>query len=888
MKVKFNIPYNTYYGQIVFVCGSVPELTSFDIKKGIPLIHNQGGIWNCEVEISEKKTFSYHYFVKDPNGYIHYESGPEREFVPSDIYEKYLIYDQWRPFTDESPFLSKAFKKVFFNKEVSQLSFYNNVLIRLSANNIPNNYHILISGDNEALGNWNPEKAPKLNVNKEGNYEIGFSGDFLKIPFEYKFILSYSQGTKQIFKWEEGNNRIFKLDSIAPDQRVIISHFSLNLPAQKIKYAGSSIPVFSIRSKNSFGIGEFSDLRLMIDFLAITNQKVLQILPVNDTTAYRNEKDSYPYSAVSCYALNPIYLNPFSLGLLKDKEQLTSYYKTAEELNKRKEIDYKGVITAKWNYFKQIYLEIGNKTINSQEFADFVEKNRQWLISYSVYCFLRDRYNEPNFRKWKKHSTYNKSEVEELFYSSKLNKSILLHCYLQYHLHRQLIEIHKYANEKGIIIKGDIPIGIGRNSADAWTEPHLFNFNGQAGAPPDAFSTTGQNWGFPTYNWENMEKDGYRWWRSRLQKMAEYFDAYRIDHILGFFRIWEIDISHSDGRLGVFNPSIPLSSSEMNNFGYKFELNKDCVPNFSNELLDELFGNDSESIILIFFEKIDENNFKFRDECNNQTKLNEVIDSKWTQFSQYKGILNELLTDVLFIKDRGDYNKYHPRIAAQTTRSFTNLTEHQKETYNNIYNHFYFGRNNHFWYHNAMKKLPAIITSTSMLACGEDLGMIPECVGEVMQQLSILSLEIQFMPKSSLLTFGIPANYPYLSVCTTGTHDTDTIRGWWLKNRKLVPKFYNEILNEKGKPPLECNEKVCRKILIHNLKSASMLSIFPLQDWLSIKSYDKDDNPDQHRINIPSDSNHVWSYRLSVSIEALISDKELTFDIREMISEAGR
>ena len=147
---------------------------------------------------------------------------------------------------------------------------------------------------------------------------------------------------------------------------------------------------------------------------------------------------------------------------------------------------------------------------------------------------------------------------------------ISIYYFIQFHLHLQLLEATNYARANGVVLKGDIPIGISRNSVEAWTEPHYFNLNGQAGAPPDDFSVNGQNWGFPTYNWEVMEQDDYSWWMKRFRKMSEYFDAYRIDHILGFFRIWEIPMHAVHGLLGQFVPSLPMSREEIESYGLPF------------------------------------------------------------------------------------------------------------------------------------------------------------------------------------------------------------------------------------------------------------------------------------------------------------------------------
>jgi len=167
---------------------------------------------------------------------------------------------------------------------------------------------------------------------------------------------------------------------------------------------------------------------------------------------------------------------------------------------------------------------------------------------------------------------------------------IAFYYYIQYQLHIQLLDAGNYARTKGIIFKGDIPIGISRNSVEAWIEPYYFNMNGQAGAPPDPFSAKGQNWGFPTYNWDVMEQDNYLWWQKRFRKMAEYFTAYRIDHILGFFRIWEIPSHSVHGLLGQFVPALPMGVDEIQSFGLHFQKDFMTRPFINDDILNRLFG----------------------------------------------------------------------------------------------------------------------------------------------------------------------------------------------------------------------------------------------------------------------------------------------------------
>ena len=186
------------------------------------------------------------------------------------------------------------------------------------------------------------------------------------------------------------------------------------------------------------------------------------------------------------------------------------------------------------------------------------------MFPYACYCYLRDKNQTPDFRKWGEFSRYDSDRLQRMLgVYPEAKKEIDFWCFIQYLLHTQFSEVKDYAQENGVALKGDIPIGVNRNSVDAWTSPELFNMDTQTGAPPDDFSYFGQNWGFPTYNWQAMAENGFAWWISRFRKMSDYFDAYRIDHILGFFRIWEIPLRATQGLLGTFSPALPYSAEEI-------------------------------------------------------------------------------------------------------------------------------------------------------------------------------------------------------------------------------------------------------------------------------------------------------------------------------------
>ena len=605
------------------------------------------------------------------------------------------------------------------------------------------------------------------------------------------------------------------------------------------KGAGVAVPVFSLKSSSNFGIGEFLDLKLLADWCNKVGLKMIQILPINDTRTDDSWDNSYPYKAISTKALHPIYLNLDKMGQLDDKSDREYFKQQKEILNSKDYVDYPEVMKVKEAYFKKIFHQTWNDIKEKEDYKVFFNENKDWLVPYASFCNQRDykstrqQVNETTSRDASMIPTIS-TNIDT---SKQVSKSITEFSYfLQYHLDKQLKETIDYLHEKGIALKGDIPIGIGRDSVDALANPELFNLDCQAGAPPDAFATEGQNWGFPTYNWEAMAKDDYRWWRERLTHMSRYFDAYRIDHILGFFRIWEIPIEYSQGTMGHFSPALPLE------IGNGKRVRETGTGNGYGERDTSLLLGDS---------------------------------------------VTQRLGD-LFLKDKHDSNKFHPRINMHLTQTYNELDETQKETLNKIYDDYFYHRNEALWKAEALKKLPKIIEASDMLVCGEDLGMVPACVPEVMQQLNILSLEVQRMPKKFGDTFVNPKENPYLSVDTTSTHDTSTLRGWWEENGELTNRFYREMLGHHEGAPYFAEPWVCKEIIKQHMESSSMWVIIPIQDYIAMDGDFRWDQTQREQINIPANPHHHWCYKMYQSIEELIERNYLNDMISDIIKESGR
>ena len=801
MKLNVNIEYRTSWGESLVLCMA---------GKRYPLSYVGEGLWEAEIaRITIKSAVEYSYEVVRDGQTIRTEWKKHTLMLPEGTAPKVVsVNDRWNDRPADAPFYSSAFTKAIFGRgEASKKECASNVaanlMFQVNAANVRPGEVLAIAAGSEELGSWG-----KVIPFSDASFPLWTLALNVTGPFAYKFLIADKKTLAPIV-WEEGQNRWFG-GMPGKGEVIVEADMQPSFPSRAWKGAGTAIPVFSLRTEDDFGVGEFYDLKKMVDWAAATGQGILQLLPINDTTMFGTWEDSYPYNPNSTFALHPQYLNLPAAGVKADDE----YKALQAELNALDQIDYERVNNAKIELLRKAFAKTYKKLSATAAYKSFVEKNASWLLPYAAFCVLRDQNKTPDFTKWKGFAKYTKKKIADFCAANQ--SDIDFWCFVQYHLDKQLSEVCAYAHAKGVVFKGDLPIGISRTSVDAWVYPELFNMDSQAGAPPDAFSADGQNWGFPTYNWERMSQDGYAWWKARLAKMSEYFDAFRIDHILGFFRIWEIPLWSKSGLDGYFNPALPFPAHELEGQGF------------------------------------------------------DVRDTG------------------LFIEDPRKTGYYHPRIGARSSQSYQWLDAYRKAAFDRLYDDFFYHRNNEFWKEKAMQKLPALLDSTGMLACGEDLGMIPATVPAVMSDLRILSLEIQRMPKDPTQEFANPAWYPYLSVCTTSTHDMNPIRAWWEEDRQVTEHFYHDMLGGQGEAPLFCEPWICRQILEQHLWSPAMLTVLPLQDWLSMDGALRREDPNAERINVPANPRHYWRYRMHMTVEQLQAADEFNATLSGMIAACGR
>lgn len=897
MKLFFYLQYATIFGQDLRL-NIMGETTA----KGDKALENtvyamttvDGKMWQCEIELEKApKSINYFYSIDKwgKEERKEWQTVTHRLDMNVPNASEYKIYNRWTDIPYDSFLYSSAFTDCVnrrHHEAVPTIKYEKTLRLIVRAPQLRKGERLYVTGESSCLGNWHADRALKMVEHNYNEWMVDMNVDaFDEAETELKFIATTDNGD---VLWETGYNRTLAIPEMANGEVRVEEMDQAFFEICDRKLAGTLIPVFSLRTRGSFGVGDFGDLKMMIDWVAETHQKVLQVLPINDTTSTHTWTDSYPYSCISIFAIHPQFADLRQLPAVADKEKAAAFEALREELNQLPQIDYERVNNAKIEYLHIIFEQEGGEVLKSAGFKAFLKESAHWLVPYAQYCHLRDTYGNVDFNTWKGHEVWHEKDRETLLNArTKEYKEVAFYYYVQYVLHVQMRAAHEYAMARGVILKGDIPIGVNRKGCDVWHEPHYFNLNLQAGAPPDSFSVNGQNWGFPTYNWARMLEDGCQWWLRRFQNMSKYFDAYRIDHVLGFFRIWATPTTCVHALQGQFAPSLAMTREEIESYGLHFQEKLFTTPFIARWVVDRVFGPHADAVVEKYLQHEHDDIFSLKPEYDTERKIEAAFvgkdgaDDVWVRDGLYA-----LASDVLFVRDINDSNKFHPRITAQLNFMYEALVDSDKEKFNRLYNNYYYRRNNNFWYNEAMKKLPVLVQATRMLVCAEDLGMVPDCVAWVMNELRILSLELQQMPKDPSVRFGELWKNPYRSVCTLSTHDMPTLRQWWDEDMERTQDYYNSQLYRSGAAPHPLPGWLAKEIVVNQLACPSMLCVLLLQDWFAIDEKLRLADANAERINIPANPRHYWRYRMHLNIEDLIANKEYNDNIKELIRQTGR
>lgn len=897
MKITLRLRYKTRYGQSLFLCGDHKRFGGGLPEASLPLHYVNDEFWEVTVDAPDlaraKTPLNYYYILRRTDGTMLEDFGGDRKVDMSALrIGDIVVIDTWNDLgAIENVYFTEPFKTVLLRTEnhglagASPLRGVFSHAFNVKAPLLAEDQIVCLLGSAPALGGWNTANPVLMTPGPErGTFtaEVNFGPE--PFPVTYKYGI-YDARQKKFVQYEDGADRLLG-NAAPPGGRVIVNDGFARFPTQPWRGAGVAIPVFSLRSERSFGVGEFSDLPLLADWAQRAGIKLIQILPVNDTSATHTWKDSYPYSGISAFALHPLYLNLNLLAGPANGNLLKKLAPRRERLNALPTVDYEEVMRTKLAFAREIFPSQRADTFASAEYKKFFAENEHWLVPYAAFCVLRDKFGTADFTQWPEHRTYNAKKIREL---GAADETELIY-FVQFQLHLQLRAAAEYLHSKGIILKGDIAIGVSPVGADVWQQPALFHTDMQAGAPPDAFAAKGQNWGFPTYNWPRMTRDGFDWWKRRFAQMSCYFDAFRIDHILGFFRIWSIPRDAVEGILGYFVPAIPVKPAEFAARGIIFDAERFTRPFINDAVLHEIFGSQAERVKAEFLNPPARGRYSLKREFATQRQVEKYFTSleKGKTDSGLMEGLCDLISNVILIKAPGAEDGFHFRLGMEETLSFKQLGPDTRARLKELYVDYFFRWQDAGWMREALPKLCALKRVTNMLICGEDLGMVPACVPDVMKQLGLLSLEIQRMPKALGADFSRPANAPYLSVVTPSTHDMSTIRGWWQEDKKLTQKFFLEELRQSGIAPSECSPELVQAVVRQHMESPAMWSIFQLQDLLGMDGTLRSPDVDGERINVPAIVNYYWRYRMHIPLETLVRADDFIAKVKNLIDESGR
>ncbi|MEY4569512.1 MAG: hypothetical protein RLZZ398_951 [Verrucomicrobiota bacterium] len=896
MNIVFRLNFHTVPGQSLWLkYSAVLDEKGVRFDQVVPLQWINDQQWEGRVEVHGAGRFllEYDYQLRQSTNGVKLDEwhGPRAAEVDLDANDTLLLLDSWcSAGTVDYAFETNAFLAVqpasgpfveLENPENTNHSFQ----LRMAA--VPTGQVPCLIGSVDEIGGWGWHSAVPLEETAPNVWQKNL---YLPVDWhiEYKYGL-FDLSLKCVVSLELGENRILPSRSIGTHQRTKVSDECYRRDVGGLfRGAGVAVPVFSLRSAKSLGVGEFADLKPLADWAKGVGLKLIQILPINDTTSSHDWTDSYPYSAISVFALHPLYLRIDDLKYAMPAAFKKELGAARDQLNPLDQVDYEAVMQVKTQLTRQIYAKHRAAILVSAAFKKFLEANGDWAIPYAVFCVKRDHYGSADFSRWEEWSVFDRDWVDALIDPTQPEwPEIAYHLWLQYELDQQLADAVRHLHGHGLALKGDLPIGIDRHSVDAWSAPHLFKMDAQAGAPPDAFAVKGQNWGFPTYDWEVMQKDDYAWWRSRFAQLSHYFDAYRIDHILGFFRIWQVPYHHVEGIMGHFDPAVPIHIDEIRARGINFTYNRFCRPYIREHFLWEHFGAGAEYVKSRFLNDCGDGYFQLREQVSTQRRIVDYFADEPSDDCIQGGLL-DCASDVLFFEvPDSNGTLFHPRCSMQTTFSYRELGTEDRRRVEELYNDYFYRRQEDFWQARGYEKLPAMRKASRMLLCGEDLGMVPACVPAVLNELGILSLEIQRMPKTHELEFSNPQNAPYMSVVSPSTHDMSSLRAWWREDFLTTSKFAWQSFGI-AFPDAELSGELASRIIWQHLQSPAMWAIFPLQDLLAIDESIRHPDPEAERINVPAIMPFYWRYRMLLGLDQLAAASDFNCNLSRLIHAAGR
>lgn len=912
MKLRFSINYTTAWGESLHVMISYRQRNGKTKHQNLQMQTQTGEWWYVETTVMESRqnpilSMCYHYQVEAEDGYVlRREWNMVKRTFPVDSSKNYVFDDVWRDVPLTFPLYTKVMyatkeKEAAPIVEMSNALYRKTVIFDVAAPQLQKGEALAVCGSHPTLGDWNPSRYLMMHPMGDDQWRLTVNVDNVSLPIAYKYVV-VDTATHELKAWEEGDNRIVGGDSrilggdkgyndenisLSDGTVLVLQGQPLRVKERSWKCAGISIPLFSLRSEHSFGVGDMGDLKRLVDWASLVGMKVIQLLPLNDTTSMHSWTDSHPYNAISLRALHPHYLDLEQMPELKDKQAQGVFQRQRRELNALEDSDYMAVDRVKTDYINKVYEESGEEVLTSEAFHTFFKANESWLLPYAFFCALRDKFGTAHYEDWPQYATY---QQHDLMKNTQPDSPLYAHIrktyFVQYHLHTQLLQASQYAHQKGVALKCDIPVGVYRDSVETWTNPTLFNMEMQMGTPPSRDELMGQNWGFPPMR-DTAEAIVFQ--HELLLYWQQFFDVARLDHVVSHFRIWEIPRTQLFADMGHYMPALPMSEEEIGRCGLAFRRELFTRPFINDHILEKLFGVHAPYVRETFLQKKAYHLYDLREEYDTQVKVQRFFEGRNDENSQWiRDGLYRLIANVLFLEDPYQSEMYHPRYGVFNAPVFDILTAEEKNAFMTLYNDYFFLRHNDFWRHRASRRFDKLLEDVRMLVCAEDLGLLPDCVQEVLDEQRMLTLEVQRMPKDSEVEFARLSAYPYRSVATISTHDMAPLRQWWEEFPGRTQRYFATMMQKEGRAPKHLPAHLAEELIARHLYGPSMMCILSLQDWLAMSADLRRKDPWSERINAPFDPYNQWKYRMHLTLEQLMTAQQYNGKVRQMIERSKR
>ncbi|MEM1092971.1 MAG: 4-alpha-glucanotransferase [Bacteroidota bacterium] len=633
------------------------------------------------------------------------------------------------------------------------------------------------------------------------------------------------------------------------------------------------VPVTSLRSEASVGVGEFEDLFRLAKWCAQVGLKVIQILPINDTG-----HNNGPYSALSAFALHPIHLRLDTVPGVEAYRQEIDAARLRFESSER--LAYHEVLDFKLDVLKRVYGD-GLSSETATGLSAWIDEN-PWVHPYAAFRVLKDQHDQASWLDWPNQQAPTMADVDAVW--SDNPDAARFYAWVQYLLEDQLMQATQAMEALGVYLKGDIPILMGEDSVDVWLHRDYFDMRERAGAPPDMFSREGQNWGFPVYNWPALKRDKYSWWIDRLKQADKFYHAYRIDHVLGFFRLWQIPGTADAGLLGHYKPSLGLSRADLNALGFgEARITWLSEPHISATTLLNHCGDEAERVAEAYLRQIgNQPLFRLKPEVASEKAI--------AALAEPEPVRTALLSwhrDRTLLEREG---AFYPHWFYDETSAYATLSSEEQQRLRDTFAALE-DQADGLWADHGRELLQMMLEATPMLACAEDLGAVPPCVPRVLDELGILSLYVERWARRFDVPgqpYIAPATYRAEAVATVSVHDSSTLRGWW-HEEQLDRDGYALNIGWGDAVPAVMTPALVEAILQHQLDGAAKLVFFQLQDWLALDASLYLLSPDDERVNIPGTTNDFnWTYRMPVTLEHILTADTLNATASRLAQRGDR